>query len=73
VGGPAAVALGVVGGLAGGAVAAHRMYRRYEGGYPDLDLATALDVFAIVRAAASIAGPIAGAVPASSKFMRTAG
>jgi hypothetical protein len=70
--GPAAVALGIVGGVAGGAVAAHRMYRRYEGGYLELDLTTAMDVFAIVGAAASIAGPIAGAVPASSKFVRTA-
>ncbi|MDN5768655.1 MAG: DUF4157 domain-containing protein [Humibacillus sp.] len=71
--GPAAVALGVVGGVAGGAVASHRMYRRYEGGYLELDLTTTMDVFAIVGAAASIAGPIAGAVPASSKFVRTAG
>jgi hypothetical protein len=70
--GPAAVAVGVVGGVAGGAVAAHRMYRRYEGGYLELDLATAMDVFAIVGGAASIAGPIAGAVPAGSRFVRTA-
>jgi hypothetical protein len=70
--GPAAVALGVVGGVAGGSVAAHRMYRRYEGGYLELDLTTAMDVFAIVGAATSIAGPVAGAVPASSRFVRTA-
>jgi hypothetical protein len=70
--GPAALALGVVGGVAGGVVAAHRMYRRYEGGYLELDLTTAMDVFAIVGAAAGIAGPIAGAVPAGSRFVRTA-
>jgi hypothetical protein len=70
--GPAAAALGVVGGLAGGAVAAHRIYRRHEGGYLELDLTTAMDVFAIVGGAASIAGPIAGAVPAGSRFVRTA-
>jgi hypothetical protein len=70
--GPAAVALGVVGGVAGGAVAAHRMYRRYEGGYLELDLTTAMDVFAIVGAAASISGAIAGVVPAGSRFVPTA-
>jgi Domain of unknown function (DUF4157) len=70
--GPAAAALGVVGGVAGGAVAAHRMYRRHEGGYLEPDLTTAMDVFAIVGGAASIAGPIAGAVPAGSRFVRTA-
>ncbi len=70
--GPAAVALGVVGGVAGGSVAAHRMYRRYEGGYLELDLTTAMDVFAIVGAAAGIAGPVAGSVSASSRFVRTA-
>lgn len=70
--GPAATAIAIVGGVAGGAVAVHRMYKRYEGGYLELDLTTAMDVAAIVGAAASIAGPIAASVPAGSKFVRTA-
>jgi hypothetical protein len=72
VSGPAAAALGIVGGVAGGAVAAHRVYRRYEGGYLELDLTTAMDVFAIVGGVAGVAGAFAGAVPAGSRFVPTA-
>ena len=71
--GPAAAALGIIGGVAGGAVAAHRMYRRYEGGYLELDVTTAMDVFAIVGAVAGIAGPAAAATRASGRFVPTAG
>lgn len=72
--GPAAAVLGVIGGVAGGAVAAHRMSERHEGGYLRLwDLQTLMDVVAVVGAAASIAGPVARVVPAGSRFTRTVG
>ncbi|MFE9690596.1 DUF4157 domain-containing protein [Micromonospora sp. NPDC005806] len=72
VSGPAGVALGVVGGLAGGAIAAHRIHQRVSGGYFEWDLQTALDVTAIVAAVLPGLGAAAGRVPAGSRFARTA-
>lgn len=60
--GPVGMALGIVGGVAGGVTAAIRMHHRYEGGYLQLDLATVMDITAVVGAAAIGVGAWAGAV-----------
>ena len=70
--GPVGVALGIVGGIAGGVVAAHRIHRRYEGGYLELDLATAMDITAIVGAALPGLGAAAGSVRAGATSLGTA-
>lgn len=71
--GPVGAAIGAVGGVAGGAVAVHRMYRRHAGGYLESDMATVLDVLAIVGGAMGVAGVGAAQIPAGSRFVRTAG
>ena len=67
VSGPVGVALGVVGGVAGGVVAAYRIYRRYDGGYLEMDLATVMDITTIVGAVAAPAGAWAGSVRAGAR------
>ncbi|MGE5697823.1 MAG: polymorphic toxin type 4 domain-containing protein [Candidatus Sericytochromatia bacterium] len=70
--GPVGIALGVVGGVAGGIVAAYRIHRRYEGGYLEMDLATAMDITAIVGAAVAPLGAWAGSVRAGAAAAGTA-
>ena len=59
-----AIGLGVVGGLAGGAVAVHRMSNRAEGDRLRLDYDTFVDILGIVGAVAAVVGPIASAAAA---------
>ena len=70
--GPAGVALGVVSAVAGGAMAAYRIHRRYEGGYLEMDLATAMDITAVVGAVVAPAGAWAGGVRATSRWVAIA-
>jgi hypothetical protein len=70
--GPAGVAIGVIGAVAGGTVAAYRIHRRYVGGYLELDLATAMDVTAIVGAVVARAGAWAGGVRGGSRWVTIA-
>jgi len=70
--GPVGMAIGVIGGIAGGAVAAHRLYHRYEGGYLRMDVETAMDVTAIIGAVLPGAGAWASSVREGSRFVRLA-
>ncbi|HEX4983545.1 MAG TPA: hypothetical protein VFV63_17695, partial [Ilumatobacteraceae bacterium] len=63
-GAAAAMVLGIVGGVAGAAVAIHRMSNRAEGDRLRLDYDTFVDILAIVGAVAAIAGPLATTVAA---------
>lgn len=78
--GPVGIGLGIVGGVAGGVVAGYRLYHRYQGGYLEMDLATAMDITAVVGAVAAPVGALAGtaragtgAAAAASKWVTIAG
>lgn len=70
--GPVGVAIGVVGGIAGGAVAAYRIHRRHEGGYLEMNLETAMDITAIVGGAVAPAGVWGASVRSTSRLVRVA-
>ena len=70
--GPVGVVIGGVGAVAGASVAAYRLYRRYDGGYLEADLATALDITAIVGAVITPAGAWAGSIRSGSRWVELA-